>query len=93
VDYGELGHRLFGRSCRLTLALWILKHESDRFFQSQPPKSIISQSAVGSELNRLVELGMLTIVPNDGGRRVYYQRTQSPLWTIIEAARNAVPKV
>jgi hypothetical protein len=48
------------------------------------------QGEVAKELRRLVRLGMLEELRPDDARRVYYDRTDSPLWKIIEAAADAV---
>jgi hypothetical protein len=77
---------MFGRPSRLRLALWIQRHAGDRFYQSEPPKSVIAQSAAGGEFSRLVALGMLTEHREAANRRVYYERTRSPLWSIVSAA-------
>ena len=45
---------------------------------------------LAKELGRLVRLGMLDEVRPDDARRVYYDRTDSPLWKIIEAAADVV---
>ena len=39
---------------------------------------------------RLVRLGMLEEERPDDARRVYYHRTNSPLWKIIEAAADVI---
>jgi hypothetical protein len=90
VDVREVGRLLFGRPCRLTLALWIVGHDKPRFYQSEPPREVILQGNVANELHRLVRLGMLEEERPDEGRRVYYERTDSPLWKIIQAAADAV---
>lgn len=87
MDADTIGHELFGRRCRLRLALWIHVLDEPRFFQSQPPREVINQSDAGKELARLVRLGMLIEERPDRERRVYYRRTDSPLWRIIEAAQ------
>ena len=46
-------------------------------------------SAVRVELGKLVALGMLEEDRPDEGRRIYYTRTDSRLWKIIEAACEA----
>jgi hypothetical protein len=86
VDVDEVGKLLFGRPCRLTLALWIVRHSKGRFYQSEPPRDVILQSDAAKELGRLVRLGMLLEERPDDARRVYYERTDSLLWKIIEAA-------
>ncbi len=86
VDVDEVGRLLFGRPCRLRVALWIHQRGRQRFYQSEPPPEIIPQSAAGTELRRFVHLGMLTEHREAGSRRVYYETTSSPLWNVIVAA-------
>lgn len=86
MDVDEVGRLLFGRPCRLALALWIVRHDKPRFYQSEPPREVISQGQAAKELGRLVRLGMLEEDRPDDARRVYYERTGSPLWAIIQAA-------
>ena len=90
MDVREVGKLLFGRPCRLTLALWIVRHEKPRFYQSEPPREVILQGDLGKELNRLVRLGMLDELRPDDGRRVYYERTDSPLWQIVKVASDVL---
>jgi len=90
LDVKEVGKELFGRPCRLALALWVLEQHKSRFYQSEPPREVILQGEVAKELRRLVRLGMLEELRPDDARRVYYDRTDSPLWKIIEAAADAV---
>jgi hypothetical protein len=90
VDAEEVGRLLFGRPCRLALALWIVRHGKGRFYQSEPPRDVILQSDAAKELGRLVRLGMLIEERPDDARRVYYERTDSPLWKIIQAAADAL---
>jgi len=90
LDAKEVGKELFGRPCRLALALWIVGHHKSRFYQSEPPREVILQGEVAKELRRLVRLGMLEELRPDDARRVYYDRTDSPLWKIIEAAAGVV---
>ena len=90
MDVGEVGKELFGRPCRLALALWILRHDKPRFYQSEPPREVIWQGEAAKELSRLVRLGMLEEERRDDARRVNYDRTDSPLWKIIEAAADAI---
>ena len=40
MDVHQVGKLLFGRPCRLELALWITRHDKPRFFQSEPPKGL-----------------------------------------------------
>ena len=51
---------------------------------------MILQSDLAKELGRLVRLGMLEEERRDDARRVYYERTSSPLWTIIQAAADVI---
>jgi hypothetical protein len=86
LDVDEVGRLLFGRPCRLALALWIVRHDKPRFYQSEPPRDVILQGDAAKELGKLVSLGMLLEERRDDARRVYYERTGSPLWKIFEAA-------
>ena len=90
LDVHEVGKLLFGRPSRLALAIWIVRHDKPRFYQSEPPREVIWQGAVAEELGKLVKLGMLEEVRPDDARRVYYDRTDSPLWKIIEAAADVL---
>jgi hypothetical protein len=90
LDAREVGKQLFGRPCRLALALWILRQDKPRFYQSEPPREVILQGELAKELSRLVRLGMLEEDRPDDGRRVYYNRTDSPLWKIIQAAADVI---
>ena len=84
-----MGKLLFGRPCRLALALWIVRHDK-RFYQSEPPREVILQGDAAKELGRLVRLGMLEEERRDDSRRIWYERTGSPLWKIIQAAAEAI---
>jgi hypothetical protein len=90
LDAREVGGQLFGRPCRLALALWIVRHDKPRFYQSEPPREVAPQSALAGELGRLVRLGMLEEERPDESRRIYYERTESPLWKIIQAAADVI---
>ena len=90
MDVNEVGKLLFGRPSRLALALWIYRHDKPRFYQSEPPREVILQGDLAKELGRLVRLGMLHEERRDDSRRVYYDRTDSPLWKIIEAAADVI---
>jgi hypothetical protein len=86
MNPGEVGDQLFGRRCRLMLALWIVRREKPQFYQSEPPREVVLPGDAAKELGRLVRLGMLDKERPDDSRRVYYYRTDSLLWKIIEAA-------
>lgn len=86
LNADEVGKQLFGRPCRLALALWIVRREKPDFYQSEPPREVIRQGDLADELGRLVRLGMLEEERRPDVRRVYYNRTGSPLWKIIQAA-------
>jgi hypothetical protein len=90
LDVNEVGKQLFGRPCRLALALWIVGHYKPDFYQSEPPREVILQGSASDELGRLVRLGMLEVQRRDDTRRVYYERTGSPLWKIIQAAADVM---
>ncbi|WP_198538999.1 hypothetical protein [Mycolicibacterium wolinskyi] len=91
MDATHVSELLFGRKCRLAVAMWVLRHPKGRFFQSEPRDiDHASSSNVTQELNRLVQLGMLDVEHPEDSRRVYYVRTNSPLWDIITAAIEAI---
>ena len=85
-----MGKLLFGRPCRLALALWIVRHDKPRFYQSEPPREVIWPGDLAKELGRLVRLGMLVQERRDDARRVYYERTDSPLWKIFQVAAEVI---
>lgn len=89
VDVDIVGELLFGRKGRLKLAVWIVRRDKPTFFQSEPPREVDVPSAVRVELSKLVALGMLEEDRPDESRRIYYSRTESKLWKIIEAASEA----
>jgi hypothetical protein len=90
LDVDEVGKLLFGRPCRLALALWIVRHDKPRFYQSEPPREVIWPGDLAKELGRLVRLGMLVQERRDDARRVYYERTDSPLWKIFQVAAEVI---
>jgi hypothetical protein len=51
---------------------------------------VILRGSAADEVNRLVRLGMLHEDRPDDARRVYYERTTSPLWKIFESAAEAM---
>lgn len=81
---------LFGRPCRLPLLLWLLDHPKGRIFQSEPPVHLGARTAVREELARFTRAGLLNQERPDADPRVYYVRTDSPLWDIVRAARGVV---
>lgn len=89
VDLDRVSRDLFGRPCRLPLALWILDRDK-RFFQSEPPREVASQTAVRQELDRFVSMGLLAKYQPDGENRIYYDMTDSPWWDVVRAARDVV---
>jgi DNA-binding MarR family transcriptional regulator len=91
VDVETLGHTLFGRRLRLRVLLWVLNVDGGTFFLTEAAQGIgYSASGVRDELERLVDLGMLRRDAGMADRRVYYTRTGSPLWRIIDATRLAL---
>lgn len=91
MDTTRVSELLFGRKCRLAVAAWVLQHPKGRFFQSEPRDiDHASTSNIVDELGRLVQLGMLDIERPEDSRRVYYVRTNSPLWNIVTAALEAI---
>ncbi len=91
MEATRVSELLFGRKCRLAVAAWVLQHPKGRFFQSEPRDiEHASTSNIVDELGRLVELGMLETERPPESRRVYYVRTNSPLWDIVSAALEAI---
>ncbi len=90
MDATQVSDDLFGRPCRLPLALWILRHNKDRFFQSEPPSEFGGPTAVRQELARLTRAGLLAEERPDADIRVYYVRTDSPLWEIVRIAGDVI---
>ncbi|WP_109788718.1 hypothetical protein [Mycolicibacterium chlorophenolicum] len=91
MDPTRVSELLFGRKCRLAVAAWVLRHPKGRFFQSEPRDiEHASTSNIVDELGRLVQLGMLETERPEDSRRVYYVRTNSPLWDIVTAALAAI---
>ncbi|GAA3695528.1 hypothetical protein GCM10022224_071500 [Nonomuraea antimicrobica] len=90
IEIGQVGRLLFGRETRLRLALWVLQLDQARFYQSEPPRTCGAPTAVRQELTRLVDLGMLVEERLDGGNRVYYHRSDSALWKVIEVVARVV---
>lgn len=86
MDAWRVSSDLFGRRCRLPIAMWILARDKPRFYQSQPPRALGSPTAIRQELTRLTRVGMLNEERPDGENRVYYVRTDSPWWAVIEMA-------
>lgn len=77
---------MFGRPCRLPLLLWLMDHPKGRIYQSEPPTSLGARTALTQELGRFTHAGLLVEERPDGDPRVYYVRTDSPLWEIVRAA-------
>ncbi|MBN3458401.1 hypothetical protein JNN96_30635 [Mycobacterium sp. DSM 3803] len=91
MDPTHVSELLFGRACRLGVAAWVLNNPKGRFFQSEPSGiARASSTNIRDELGRLVELGMLEVERPEDSRRIYYVRTNSPLWDVISAALNAI---
>ena len=55
-----------------------------------PQGAFFSTSNIVDELGRLVQLGMLEMERPEDSRRVYYVRTNSPLWDIVTATLEAI---
>lgn len=72
--------------------LWVLRHPKDRVYQSEPPESLGARTALRQELDRMVRMGLLREERPDGDPRVYYAKTDSPLWEIVEAARDVLKR-
>src|SRR6266540_3635085 len=58
MDAEQVSRDLFGRPCRLPLALWILSRDKS-FFQSEPPRDLGAPTAIRQELARLARAGLL----------------------------------
>jgi hypothetical protein len=86
VDATLVSALLFGRPCRLPLLMWLLDHPKGRVFQSEPPSHLGARTAVREELARFTRAGLLEQERPDGDARVYYVRTDSPLWGIVRTA-------
>jgi hypothetical protein len=86
MDAERVSVDLFGRRCRLPIALWILGRDKPRFYQSEPPRKLGSPTAIRQELTRLSRAGLLDEERPDGENRVYYVRTDSAWWGVIELA-------
>lgn len=86
MEAGRVSAALFGRRCRLPIAMWILGRDKTRFYQSEPPRQLGSPTAVRQELTRLTRAGLLDEERPDGENRVYYVRTDSAWWAVIELA-------
>jgi hypothetical protein len=93
MDTTRISELLFGRLCRLPIALWILGFEKDRFFQSEPPELLGGRTAIRQELGRLTEAGLLAKESPDHENRVYYVRRNSPLWDVIRTAADVVQRL
>jgi hypothetical protein len=90
VDATRVSALLFGRPCRLPLLLWLLDHPKGKIFQSEPPSHLGVRTAIREELARFTRAGLLEEERPDGDPRVYYVRTNSPLWEIVRTARDVV---
>lgn len=86
MDATGISAELFGRGCRLPVAMWILHRDQPRFYQSEPPRDLGTPTAIRQELVRLTRAGLLVEERPDGENRVYYVRTESAWWTLIELA-------
>jgi hypothetical protein len=68
-----------------------MERPKGRYFQCEPSGiEHASSSNITEELKKLVELGTLDIERPEDSRRIYYVRTNSPLWDIIAAALAAI---
>lgn len=87
--WGEL---LFGRRLRLRVLLWV-DEQTDAFNQSQAAVGVAYNSSgeVAKELERLVELEMLTKFGRESRRAPQkYSRREHPGWAIASAVRGAL---
>lgn len=95
----RVGGILFGRRLRLRVAFWVLDWlEQDRgpFYQTQAALGVeYSASSVAQELDRLIDLGMVTPLETTSGasRRSYFLPLPHPLWDVIRVAREAIDQI
>ncbi|GAA1325772.1 hypothetical protein GCM10020360_32580 [Nonlabens tegetincola] len=89
MTLNEVSTLLFGRACRLPIALWVLEHGDGKFYQSEPPTNLGSQTAIRQELSRLAKAGLIAEERTSNENRVYYRRINSPLWRIFAEAEKA----
>lgn len=87
MEAAQVSADLFGRGCRLPIAIWILSRDKPRFYQSEPPRELGAPTAVRQELARLTRAGLLDEERPDGDSRVYYIRTDSPWWDVFRVAK------
>jgi hypothetical protein len=93
VDPVEVwGELLFGRRLRLRVLLWADEH-SVPFNQTEAAHGVAYNSSgeVAKELERLVQLGMLTKYGRE--RRIgpqYYRRVEHAGWAVAAAVREAI---
>lgn len=90
MDPEQVSAELFGRSCRLPVALWVLGRGAERFYQSEPPPELGPQTAVRQELSRLARAGLIAEERLPSEHRVYYRRTSSPLWRVFAEAADVL---
>lgn len=87
----RIGKLMFGRPSRLHLLLWIVQQDGKLFYQGEAVAGTgLASSAVSQELGQLEELEMLMRMPTGSDRRVFYERTNSSLWAVAEAATEAI---
>ena len=95
AQVNRLGDLMFGRSSKLELSLWVMRHERRHFYLSQAARGTgRSVPTVASALEDMVGLGMLRKFhrPKGAGPR-WYRRTYSPLWRIVKEAAAVLPSV
>jgi DNA-binding transcriptional ArsR family regulator len=87
----RIGRLLFGRSARLAVAAWIHGRDDPVFYQAEVVSGTgLPQSNIREELDRLVDLGMVSSLPRyRGSRRRYYTRQEHMLWAVVRAAVTA----
>lgn len=77
---------LFGRPLRVALAMWVITRGGQAFYQLQAQQAMSalgeSGSGTATELEKLVEHGMLVALREPGRR--YFVATESVLWTAFE---------
>lgn len=98
VEREELAKLLVGRPGRLRLAGWILSNVAvDAYFYQDEARQgtgdVINE--VRQNLQHLETLGLIRTAYRDPGpgRRLYYQRTASPVWAVYEATLTAIATI
>ena len=87
----EVSELMFGRAMRLSLLIWVLESDDDDFFAALVADDLrLPASNVSQEIERLVQLKMIGLLPQRRGDRAKrFVRLPSPLWEVVMTAKNA----